>query len=171
MGKEAFCSPSTCNRKKQPLLTEKKLATENGGENKERRLERSRAIPPRRIREVAGGATAECVAVCCCFPCTLLNMLILAVYKLPARLCQKAKKKRKKNQHHHQQQQQMPRHDLLPGEGLDWEAREALEKGRIGSVTGAVAEDEVEEHNLEKEMLERFQGTGFWRSPSVKDQI
>ncbi|KAB8709318.1 hypothetical protein FH972_026398 [Carpinus fangiana] len=36
----------------------------------------------RRIREVAGGTAAECPAICCC-PCSVMKLLILAVYKVP----------------------------------------------------------------------------------------
>ncbi|KAJ4977990.1 hypothetical protein NE237_008770 [Protea cynaroides] len=48
-----------------------------------------------RFAEVAGGTTAECAAVCCCCPCGLVNLLVLAMYKLPAGLCRKALKKKK----------------------------------------------------------------------------
>ncbi|CAN6465118.1 unnamed protein product [Victoria cruziana] len=46
--------------------------------------------------EVAGGTTAECVAVCCCCPCGLVNLLVLAMVRLPLGLCRKALKKKKR---------------------------------------------------------------------------
>ncbi|KAL8519951.1 hypothetical protein ACS0TY_010763 [Phlomoides rotata] len=42
------------------------------------------------MAEVAGGTSADCTAVCCCCPCRLVNLFVLAVYKVPAGLCQKA---------------------------------------------------------------------------------
>ncbi|KAG2272253.1 hypothetical protein Bca52824_066808 [Brassica carinata] len=34
--------------------------------------------------EFCGGTTASCAAVCCCCPCGLVNLLVLAIYKVPA---------------------------------------------------------------------------------------
>nr|POE82057.1 hypothetical protein CFP56_41826 [Quercus suber] len=58
----------------QPLLSEK---------GKERQ----------RIAEEVGRTTAECTAICCCCPCSLLNLVILALYKVPTGLCKKAWKR------------------------------------------------------------------------------
>ncbi|KAL4576846.1 hypothetical protein LXL04_012946 [Taraxacum kok-saghyz] len=49
-----------------------------------------------RLAEVAGGTTAECAAVVCCFPCTVVHFLVLAVYKVPAGLCRKALRKKRR---------------------------------------------------------------------------
>ncbi|PWA83441.1 2S globulin, Glycoside hydrolase, catalytic domain-containing protein [Artemisia annua] len=49
-----------------------------------------------RFAEVAGGTTAECAAVCCCFPIGLVNLLVLAVYGVPAGLYRKALKKKRR---------------------------------------------------------------------------
>ncbi|KAH7512280.1 hypothetical protein FEM48_Zijuj12G0073900 [Ziziphus jujuba var. spinosa] len=48
-----------------------------------------------RFAEVAGGTTASCAALCCCCPCGLVNLLVLAIYKLPAGLCRRALKKKR----------------------------------------------------------------------------
>ncbi|CAN6450234.1 unnamed protein product [Victoria cruziana] len=45
--------------------------------------------------EIAGGTAAECAAVCCCCPCGLVDLLVLAVVRLPAGLCRKALRKNK----------------------------------------------------------------------------
>ncbi|KAI9090626.1 hypothetical protein K1719_028479 [Acacia pycnantha] len=43
-----------------------------------------------RLGEVVGGTLAECAVVCCCCPCGLINLLVLALYKVPAGLCRRA---------------------------------------------------------------------------------
>ncbi|KAF7823160.1 outer envelope protein 61-like [Senna tora] len=59
------------------------------------------ASPERRNRrgagELAGGTAAECTAIVCCFPCTVMNIVVLAVYKVPAGLCKKAMHYNKRN--------------------------------------------------------------------------
>ena len=44
----------------------------------------------RKVGEVAGGAAAECAAVWCCGPCAVVNLVVLAVYRVPAAVCKKA---------------------------------------------------------------------------------
>ncbi|KAF4371048.1 hypothetical protein CsatB_028424 [Cannabis sativa] len=129
----------------------------------------------RRIGELAGGTAAECAAVCCCFPCALMNLLVLAVYKVPAGLCRKAWAKRKKRQ-------RLAKMGLLPQRpsgpsGLTRDELEAeikrvkeasLEQDKInggGSNQGATSTVDL----LEEEMWERFYGAGFWRSPSQRE--
>ncbi|KAI9153254.1 hypothetical protein LWI28_008443 [Acer negundo] len=125
--------------------------------------------------EVAGGTTAECAAICCCCPCGLMNLLVLAIYKVPAGLCRRAlqKKRRKK----------LIKQGLLP-------IRRSRNKCRCGCVDDDMEvelhpaplvssldintkkeEDEAEKAvvELEKEMRDKFYGTGFWRSPSQRE--
>ncbi|KAK0584115.1 hypothetical protein LWI29_007804 [Acer saccharum] len=122
--------------------------------------------------EVAGGTTAECAAICCCCPCGLVNLLVLAIYKVPAGLCRRAlqKKRRKK----------LIKQGLLP-------MRRSRNKCRCGCVDDDMEvelhpvvssldintkEDEEAEKavvQLEKEMRDKFYGTGFWRSPSQRE--
>ncbi|KAJ7948119.1 Pollen preferential protein [Quillaja saponaria] len=66
----------------QPLLTDEKPVP----------IPRER----RRVGEMAGGTAAECAAICCCCPCTVMNLLVLAVYKVPAGLCRKAIRRKKR---------------------------------------------------------------------------
>ena len=49
----------------------------------------------RRIAEEVGRMTAECAAICCCCSCSLVNLVILTLYKVPAGLCKKAWKQRR----------------------------------------------------------------------------
>ncbi|GAU41664.1 hypothetical protein TSUD_272480 [Trifolium subterraneum] len=138
-------------------------------------------IPPsptprkrRGVGEMAGGAAADCTAVCCCCPCAVLNVVVLAVYSLPAGLFRKAVHRRrrrlmkngakiKKNDVAFMQSQRSSfvdndfRVDSLP---LD----ERFKKDRS-------AEERLEEVALEKELWARFAGTGFWRNDSQRQPI
>ena len=49
----------------------------------------------RRIAEEVGRTTVECVAICCCCSCSLVNLVILTLYKVLASLCKKAWKWRR----------------------------------------------------------------------------
>ncbi|XP_059646557.1 uncharacterized protein LOC132293202 [Cornus florida] len=109
--------------------------------------------------EVAGGTMAECAVVCCCCPCGLVNLLVLAVYKLPSGLCRKALRRKRcrpliKNtrQSHADLQMNSISGDVTPV------AADKLVR-RLKSSEKDVLE-------VEKEMWDGFYGTGFWRSPS-----
>ncbi|KAJ8570594.1 hypothetical protein K7X08_037566 [Anisodus acutangulus] len=75
--------------KRQPLLlsTNDSSSSRGGGS----------VVWKARFAEVAGGTTAECTAVACCCPCGIVNLLVLAVYKVPAGLCRKALRKNRRN--------------------------------------------------------------------------
>ncbi|GLT60952.1 hypothetical protein SLA2020_336900 [Shorea laevis] len=123
----------------------------------------SRATKGRRFAEVVGAGTAECAAVCCCCPCTVMELLVLGFYKVPAGLCRKAWKKRKR-----QRILKMKKRQGLMGGGN----RKELESTEADQVAAKsqVGVSEVEAVELEeKETLDGFYGTGFWRSPSQRD--
>ncbi|KAG6631975.1 uncharacterized protein LOC122292917 [Carya illinoinensis] len=133
------------------------LADHEENEGKERR----------RVGEVAGGTAAECAAICCCFPCTVMNLLILAVYKVPTGLCRKAW--RKKKLQHLKKKKTV---GLLANSGSNHEEGKLelaleMEVMKGGSRIGMDNSDVV---NLEKEMWERFSRGGFWRSPSERER-
>ncbi|PON50885.1 hypothetical protein PanWU01x14_220170 [Parasponia andersonii] len=143
----------------------------------------------RRIGELAGGTAAECAAVCCCFPCALMNFVVLAVYKVPTGLCRQVWEKRKKRQ----RSAKMKKGLLLqkrpngPRDGPVREEREAEWKrvkeaalvqekkinggggggGGGGSSYGAAGTVDY----LDEEMWDRFYGAGFWRSPSQREEL
>ncbi|XP_043700119.1 uncharacterized protein LOC122650806 [Telopea speciosissima] len=110
-----------------------------------------------RFAEVAGGTAAECAAVCCCCPCGLLNLLILAMYKLPAGLCRKALRKMKKKEK-----------QRLKNGGLLMQRPNRCTSGSDQTQSQVHKEDLTANKvlELEKEMWDRFHGTGFWRSTS-----
>ncbi|KAK1421094.1 hypothetical protein QVD17_23190 [Tagetes erecta] len=125
----------------------------------------------KRIAEVAGGTTAECAAVICCFPCTVVNILVLAVFKVPAGLCRKALKKNRRRR--------LLKKRLLVqsagdgddvngiGQRISIEGTEfSLRPAEWFTVKSIAGDDEFIE--LENEMWEKFYGTGFWRSLSQR---
>nr|XP_023928501.1 uncharacterized protein LOC112039826 [Quercus suber]POE90846.1 hypothetical protein CFP56_23140 [Quercus suber] len=144
----------------------------------------------RRIAEEVGGTAAECAAVCCCCPCGLVNLVILALYKVPASLCKKAWKRRrllkmKKKAfilHNNDRESSMM-------SGVDYGPSKL---GLVAEVKKLSLDDQYDRHNQlmmmyggdekkrdggdgteavdwEKEMWDRFGSGGFWRSRSQRD--
>ncbi|XP_004497626.1 uncharacterized protein [Cicer arietinum] len=130
------------------------------------------------IGEVVGGTAA----VCCCCPCALANIVYLAIYKVPATLCIRALKMRK---------QRRRRRLQTSAEGVFPQKRRCTcgccddvgfrvhptcgDDDVIGGVKSQSmgVEEELEDKDameLEKEMWERFYGTGFWRSSSQRQK-
>jgi hypothetical protein len=106
-----------------------------------------------------------------------MNLLVLAVYKVPAGLCRKAWKQRKRHRLIKMKNQKHMTTGLLPHRpgsavvGPTCAELEAEMKRPIG------VEDEDEDMgdggtdavDLEKEMWDRFFAGGFWRSPSQRE--
>ncbi|XAR64812.1 hypothetical protein NMG60_11008660 [Bertholletia excelsa] len=103
------------------------------------------------LGEVAGGATAECAAVVCCCPCTLLNLIVLAAYRFPSRLCQKVLLQRRRRT--------LKKKDALPRRSSGYISSDS------DNFEEAVGLDE-DMLRLEKDMRLEFCGSGFWRSHS-----
>ncbi|KAL1338280.1 hypothetical protein HN51_032960 [Arachis hypogaea] len=131
------------------------------------------------VGEVVGGTAAECVAVCCCFPCGLaFNVLLLALYKVPFGLCRRMIRG-------------IRRRNLAKGRLPLPAARRRIQckcgccdASRLRIVEPMCANDDFdvkavqyssfvqpdkEVIDLENEMWDRFYGTGFWRSSSRRD--
>ncbi|KAI3895333.1 hypothetical protein MKX03_035834 [Papaver bracteatum] len=177
--------------RRQPLLTKASSSSLTPGGVSSRRNLQSSSSPPggsKRFAEVAGGTAAECAAICCCCPCGIMNLLVLAVYKLPAGLCRKALKnkriKRLKKNGIFQQQQQKKRcrcgcdepdiqiHPL----GVvtnEWGDEDINLSGElISNKSGTVMLSAGKEiQDLEIEMWDKFYSTGFWRSSSQRDDL
>ncbi|XP_058106751.1 uncharacterized protein LOC131250149 [Magnolia sinica] len=107
--------------------------------------------------EVAGGTTAECAVVVCCCPCTVVDLLVLAVVKLPAGLCRRAlRKKVHKRRIGLLQPKRFEDEDMYVGM--------CVTAGTWPEKSPATAVSEMEE-----EMWNTFFNTGFWRSPSARE--
>ncbi|KAL2240025.1 E3 ubiquitin-protein ligase SINA-like 2 [Sesamum indicum] len=145
-----------------------------------------------RMGETAG----ECAAVCCCCPCGMVDLLILAVYRLPAGLWRKKKRERllrKKSKFlsHEKENQRKTNsfrlfymnYDVEEEEEEDEEKEEEEEDEEKEEEEEDEDEDEDEEKEAvcgddcrrendavdwDYEMWDRFYWTGFWRSDSQK---
>lgn len=120
-----------------------------------------------RLAEVAGGTTAECAAVCCCCPCGLVNLLVLAVYKVPAGLCRKALRRKRRRR--------LMKMGLLPTRKCSCDEQEFQIHPFTPPTTMVNALESVPENmeviELEKEMFEKFYSGGFWRSSSRRNEM
>lgn len=129
----------------------------------------------KRFTEVAGGATAECAAVACCCPCSVLKLLVLVMYKVPAGLFRKALR-------HKRRRRIMKKEGLLPAPGLGKSDIKEVEICTVMSGDSVMMVKSLEKNDgvmevlekddgmmkLDKEMWEQFYQTGFWRSPSQR---
>ncbi|KAL4285236.1 hypothetical protein GQ457_16G007740 [Hibiscus cannabinus] len=104
---------------------------------------------------MVGGSAAECTAVACCVPLTVMDMLFLGLYKVPAGLCKKACTRKKR---HHRDLGLHPASP--PMEDLHAELDRIMKLNQCGD-----SEDEGSDGMAES----RFPGTGFWREPSEVD--
>lgn len=167
-----FGTPNSVYRR-HPLLQSRRSSSpscssssvDDGGS-----ITRSTSGNSARIGECCGGATAACAAISCCCPCGIANLLVLAIYKVPAGLCRRAlrqKRMRKlqkkgllqpRNHRGHCgcDDSELQIHPVIRLEDffLDVEVSEEAEKAAV---------------ELEKEMWEKFYGTGFWRSTSQRE--
>ena len=121
----------------------------------------------RSAAELAGGTTADCAAVCCCGPCAVVNLVVLAVYRVPAGLCRKAIKRNRLRR-------LMKKGGIPPRRcGCDEEFFELHPISSHVSMVSAMDSlpEDIQVVELEKEMWDKFYGAGFWRSPSQRTEI
>ncbi|KAK9289730.1 hypothetical protein L1049_007889 [Liquidambar formosana] len=149
MSRQIVLCPPSVNRR-QPLLTSQS------------------STGSVRFAEVAGGTTAECAAVCCCCPCGLVNLLVLAVYKLPAGLCRRALRKKRRQRLMKKGLLQQRRRCSCGCEEIELQIHPVLAQPVPENKPAKWDESEKEVMELEKEMWDRFYSTGFWRSPSQR---
>ncbi|KAJ6826654.1 uncharacterized protein M6B38_126765 [Iris pallida] len=128
--------------------------------------------PSARFAEVAGGTAAECAAVCCCCPCGLVGLVVCALVKLPAGLCRRAIVRRRRRRIARKKSVLLasapaPAGVVGPAEETCVAAKRKAEEERW--VVPAAEAPSVEAAEMEREMMARFYGTGFWRSPSQRE--
>ncbi|XP_027343351.1 uncharacterized protein LOC113855921 [Abrus precatorius] len=119
----------------------------------------------RRVGEVAGNATADCAAVCCCVPCTVMDVVVLAAYKVPKGLFKKAMHSRKRRllQAKKSKNEALLDHNRPKSSCVDVNGS-TLEK----PFEKEISEEKLEASQLEDEMWAQFNSTGFWRSNSQR---
>lgn len=116
-----------------------------------------------RCAEVAGDTAAGCVAVCCCFPCVAVNVVVLTAVRLPAGICRKAMRERRARRRIRRQAR------LLGNKASDDTSTvEEEEESESEEVVVGLTPEEMEE--VERAMWLRFHGAGFWRSPSQLEE-
>ncbi|RID63949.1 hypothetical protein BRARA_E02910 [Brassica rapa] len=141
--------------------------------------------------EFCGGTTASCAAVCCCCPCGLVNLLVLAVYKVPRGICRRALRiRRRKHLVKNRilpplptngrvfQNSEFAIHPVDSNDVSDEDDDDFLDLKYFGksAAAGLTTDYETDEDDeavlaLEKEMWNRFYGAGFWRSPSQRESV
>ncbi|XP_049409738.1 uncharacterized protein LOC125872960 [Solanum stenotomum] len=137
---------------------------------KEEEKEKRSCSTHKRIGEVAGGTAAECAMVCCCCPCTVMHLLVLAVYKVPTGLCRNIWRKKKQER-------------LLRKKKKEEDSWKSM-KNNKNVYLGAYDEDDGDREkfdgedddgvreaaDFETEMWDRFYGAGFWRTLSQREE-
>ncbi|XP_010491196.1 PREDICTED: uncharacterized protein LOC104768832 [Camelina sativa] len=119
--------------------------------------------------ECCGGTTASFAALCLCAPCSVVNLVVLAFYKVPRGICRRAIRRMRRRP--------SAKKEVLESGG-DCDQKKLC---KVGSSHFAVHPleskddeddglvDEKEDEAviaLEKEMWNRFHSGGFWRSLS-----
>lgn len=154
----AVAVTETATNRKQPLLLASVMSLKD-----EKKIMMSRDIRHRnRVGEVAGGTAAECAAVCCCCPCTVVHLIVLAVYTLPTGLLKKAlrkskRKRGKKRKNKISCSSEKKNQWTTIAQNVETTTSDESERG----------EDTLE---LDSEMWDRFHGAGFWRSSSQREK-
>ncbi|KAF8009368.1 hypothetical protein BT93_J0383 [Corymbia citriodora subsp. variegata] len=122
-----------------------------------------------RVAEAAGRTAADCTALCCCCPCTVVNLLALTVYRVPAGLCRRVRRRRQRSVAARRKR----KGGLLPQGPSSFAAGATAtvedDGAKAGGGGGGGGGDAEAGDDLEKEMWDRFHGAGFWRSPSMRD--
>ncbi|XP_028777576.1 uncharacterized protein LOC114734193 [Neltuma alba] len=151
----------------------RQMKLQQAASNRRQHLLKTNYASSRRTRlgEVVGGTAAECAVVCCCCPCGLINLLVLALYKVPAGLCRRALRNKRRRkllnvgflpQRRRRckcgcEEVEIPIHPIGCEDtfsDIEWRKSEEWDKGAM---------------ELEKEMWDMFASTGFWRSPSMRE--
>jgi len=139
-----------------------------------RERERRRAREQPRCGEVAGGTAAECAAVCCCFPCAVVELVVLAAVRVPAALCRRALRARARRRRASRaaaaKKKEMA--GLLASDAASSLTAAAAKDSNGDALdfcywpAGAAAARRDELAEAEAAVWASFQGAGFWRSPS-----
>ncbi|RRT48303.1 hypothetical protein B296_00053198 [Ensete ventricosum] len=117
------------------------------------------------LAEVAGATTAGFAALCCCCPCGLIHLLITVVLKLPLGLVRRALRLRRNRW----AASTRPEAGVFRGDDDDFSLCHGVLLSRSSFNEPYPAESPSPElAELEREMLAKFHGAGFWRSLSQR---
>lgn len=121
------------------------------------------------MAEFCGGTTAGCTALCCCGPCGVVKLVVLAVYKLPRGICRRTiRRLRRRRLAKKGALENGDFEKKLSKVGSSQFAVHPLESKDEDHIDQSLLEEEEDEAviALEKEMWNRFYSGGFWRSLS-----
>ncbi|XP_030522514.1 uncharacterized protein LOC115735428 [Rhodamnia argentea] len=171
MTRQFLFHPQLANRR-QPLLPNPSGEANESTAAAAKTTTTTRTRGRARLAEAAGGTAADCAALCCCCPCTVVNLLALAVYRVPAGLCRRVRRRRQRSAAAKRKKKgvllaQRPNSFAAGSTG----AADLLKAEDDGLDAGGSDSDGDDDAvgDLEKEMWDRFHGAGFWRSPSTRD--
>ncbi|XP_057805264.1 uncharacterized protein LOC131020467 [Salvia miltiorrhiza] len=113
-----------------------------------------------RLAEVVGGTTAEVAAVCCLCPCGLVDLMVLAMCKVPAGLCRKALRRKRRRR--------LMKMGLLPSSKCTCDEKDFQIHPVAAPESVESMPESMEVIEFDKEMFDHFYSGGFWRSSSAK---
>nr|GMD21388.1 uncharacterized protein LOC109191620 [Ipomoea batatas] len=134
----------------------------------ESRARSGRRRAHRPVGEFAGGTAAECAMVCCCCPCAVLDFLVLAFYRVPVGLCRKAWRRRKQKRLV-KKRRKMEEGGAATVPATTGSPTQPQPAAPIGEGEGSRRPKTSNSIDFDREMWRRFNGHGFWRSPSERD--
>ncbi|URE40332.1 hypothetical protein MUK42_06584 [Musa troglodytarum] len=120
--------------------------------------------PRARCAELAGGTAADCLAVCCCPPLALVNLLVVASVRLPAGICRRAARARARRKERIRRRKEAALLDHKAGGGEERASSATTAEGDANA--GGPSREEVAEM---ENMWTQFSNMGFWRSPSQRE--
>ncbi|URE40331.1 hypothetical protein MUK42_06584 [Musa troglodytarum] len=121
--------------------------------------------PRARCAELAGGTAADCLAVCCCPPLALVNLLVVASVRLPAGICRRAARARARRKERIRRRKEAALLDHKAGGGEERASSATTAEGDANAAGGPSREEVAEMEN----MWTQFSNMGFWRSPSQRE--
>ncbi|CAL9169743.1 unnamed protein product [Musa hybrid cultivar] len=134
--------------------------------------------PRARCAEMVGGTAADCLAVCCCPPLALVNLLVVASVRLPAGLCRRAARARARRKERIRRRKEAALLAHKAGRGGERASSATTAEGEANgegfrgsasasaSAAGGPSREEVAEM---ENMWTQFSNMGFWRSPSERE--
>ncbi|CAF1789575.1 uncharacterized protein LOC106369533 [Brassica napus] len=131
--------------------------------------------------EFCGGTTAGCAALCCCAPCSVVSLVVFAVYKAPRRICRGAIRRVRRRRRGMSKKEVSENGDcekkLCKAGSSQFAVHplESKEDGDLDKLAMYLSDDEEEDDDeviaLEKEMWNRFNSGGFWRAETASCRL
>lgn len=121
---------------------------------------RSRFLLNQRLREAAGETVAECTAVLCCCPCFPVNLLLVAAFRMQARIVHRSVRRRRKI---------FLQEKITKSVGDDFSIHGEFTRSAAEEKTWPTRSPSEEIVAAEKKILPAFANAGFLRSLSQRE--